>query len=527
MHDIIEVIYNDTQIPRNISSKLICQISMFLQESNLFTNAKNFSGIRIIINPDSEMLTQAQKINSRVSWIFNAPGIQLSEAEFRNFILRCIHIDLDSSISSILLILMEENSLSHHGHDNTDDDEENGKRAFVAVAPKYSMDKIIMPENTRSQINRAITLVRNQHKIFKEWGFEEIDPHTKTILCFYGAPGTGKTMCAHALANELKKNILIASYASIESKWVGEGPKNLQKIFKDAEEQDAILFFDEADSFLSKRVNNAETGSDKHYNRMSNEMFQLLEDYNGIIIFATNLVVDFDKAFKSRILAFVEFIKPDYEARKKLISIMIPTKLPMHHVLTEAELDELSELSEGFSGREMRKALLTTLAEGALRDVSSFSLEEFKVGFKAVMEETEAVEAEMADKEVKNCLSDYIMTMEENQAIMNICLYMANDNMTINEKEKNELMAISRILNLEIPDFTTIPSTMETKSCLKAIASTNRTRECLKYICSIMAVSSIDELIIEERIKNICEEFNISDKTYSYISFIKQFKTIN
>lgn len=84
-------------------------------------------------------------------------------------------------------------------------------------------------------------------------------------------------MCAHALASELKKKIMIASYASIESKWVGEGPKNLRRIFSDAEEQDAILFFDEADSFLSKRVSNAETGSDKHYNRMSNEMFQSLD----------------------------------------------------------------------------------------------------------------------------------------------------------------------------------------------------------------------------------------------------------
>ena len=89
---------------------------------------------------------------------------------------------------------------------------------------------------------------------------------------------------------------MIASYASIESKWVGEGPKNLRRIFSDAEEQDAILFFDEADSFLSKRVSNAETGSDKHYNRRSNEMFQLLESYNGIVIFATNLVSDFDTA---------------------------------------------------------------------------------------------------------------------------------------------------------------------------------------------------------------------------------------
>lgn len=525
MQNYVRVVSDDTQISRHILSKLMSQVCCFLSESNLLTNSINFSGINIVVNPDQQDFAQAKKINSKLFWSFNTSGIQLSESSFRNFQLRCIHLDIDESISSILLVFMEDLCKNNCNCNNSDDDDA-GVKSYLAIEPKYSLEKVVMPDDTKSQIERAIILIKNQHKIFEEWGFSEIDPHTKTILCFYGAPGTGKTMCAHALAREIGKKILIASYASIESKWVGEGPKNLQRIFKDAEEQDAVLFFDEADSFLSKRVNNAETGSDKHYNRMSNEMFQLLEDYNGVIIFATNLVVDFDKAFKSRILAFVEFIKPDYEARKKLISMMIPSKLPMQNSLSDDELDELSTLSAGFSGREMRKAILTTLAEGALRDVSYFSLEEFKAGINAVMGEMQAVEAEIANANVNDCLSDYLKTMEDNQAILNVCLYISNNNKTYNDNTKNALIAIGRILHLETPNFETPPTTEDFISSIKVVIASNRVAECMKYVCSVMATSLLSDDIIDERIDDVCSKFQVLDKRDAYCELVKQFKKL-
>lgn len=150
-------------------------------------------------------------------------------------------------ISGNPIVLADEPAEKQEQSPNENNDEDQ-LPSYTATLPRYDLGKVILDESTKNQIERAIALINNQHLIFESWGFREVDPNTKTILCFFGAPGTGKTMCAHALAKQLGKKILIASYASIESKWVGEGPKNMRKIFEDATNQDAILFFDEADS---------------------------------------------------------------------------------------------------------------------------------------------------------------------------------------------------------------------------------------------------------------------------------------
>lgn len=360
---------------------------------------------------------------------------------------------------------------------------------FIATKPKFSLDKVILDDNTRVQINRALALIRNQRLIFDTWGFSEVDPNTKTILCFFGAPGTGKTMCAHAIAKALGKNIMIASYASIESKWVGEGPKNMRKIFDDAGEQDAILFFDEADSFLSKRVNNAETGSDKHYNRMSNEMFQLLEDFNGVVIFATNLVTDFDKAFKSRILSFVEFTLPDATTRAKIIQTMIPSKLPLNEPLSSNYLQPLANASEGFSGREIRKALLTSLSEGALNDLESFGLEDLLVGFSAVNAERTAIE-ETASRE-RNIISDFLEKSNQNNAIIDFCHWALDQQLTMSDSSKEALYKVCRVLNSEMPDLSISYRNKDLTISADIIREANRTDETIMYIAHILVNSNL------------------------------------
>lgn len=525
----IEIVSDDMSIAKKELIKIHFLLSSIVYESGVLESAINCSGIRVLVNPTIEDYAQIQHINSKYSWAFNAADMQISSTAWTSFCLRIIHLDLDKSVKRLLLIFMEENKKkqSVYSQSNTDDnvkdDDAGSVKSFMAISPKYKLDKVIMSVETKRQIERAITLIRNQKKIYQDWGFSEIDPHTKTILCFYGSPGTGKTMCAHALASELSKNILIASYASIESKWVGEGPKNLQRIFKDAKEQDAILFFDEADSFLSKRVNNAETGSDKHYNRMSNEMFQLLEDYNGIIIFATNLVTDFDKAFKSRILAFIEFKKPDLEARKRLIQIMIPSNLPMISPLSDNNLDELSQLSDGFSGREIRKAMLTTLSEGAMNGVNSFSMNEFLNGFSSVKKETEAIDLTMNNGTMKNCIEDFFEHNRENQCILNVCLktIWLYDNIT--DEIKKQLYNICRILNLEMPDMTISYKKKDLSSDIDCIRNVDRTNECAKYCAELVAkvkvfdrkFNYLDSILIELGISDI-------EKYHNYVNIINQ-----
>ena len=400
--------------------------------------------------------------------------------------------------------------------------------SYEATLPKYDLDKVILDEATNNQILRSIALINNQSLIFDTWGFRDIDPNTKTILCFYGAPGTGKTMCAHALAKKLGKNILIASYASIESKWVGEGPKNMRKIFEDASNQDAILFFDEADSFLSKRVNNAESGSEKHYNRMSNEMFQLLEDFDGVVIFATNLVTDFDKAFKSRILSFVEFNLPDEKSRKRLIQSMMPTKLPLANPMTEYELEILASASDGFSGREIRKALLTSLSEAALNSRTTLSIDDLLIGFMSVQSERKAIE-ETATME-RNIISDYLAVSEQNAAIIDFCHWAFDQQASASDSSKECFYKICKVLNSEMPDLSISYKDKNLENSAKIIEDAERKEETLISVAQILSNANISATEACDVIEIAATKLNSSKaaevKTY-YGSCLNLFQDVN
>lgn len=234
--------------------------------------------------------------------------------------------------------------------------------SYKAVEPRYALEDVIMNESERKALLRSLAIITERELIFERWGFGKKDHSTKSVLCFHGDPGTGKTMCAHAVAKYLGKKILIGSYSSIQSKFVGEGEKNLVAYFKAAEEQDAVLFLDEADTFLSKRLPSSNENS-KHYNSMSNELYQLIEDFNGCIVFASNHIRDFDPAVISRIIEPIEFKLPDKSARIQLIQKLLPDNVPLS--LTEEQLEELSIITKGFSGRDLRKAVLLFIAESA------------------------------------------------------------------------------------------------------------------------------------------------------------------
>lgn len=456
------------------------------------------------INVDSTISPSIEHDFSKVGknlYIGETKGSTINASLRRAFTFECLAIkdEIANKAKKIVLIISTvgfiktanvENPINKEEEAETTEDTENSI-SFDAIVPKYRLDKVILDVRTKGQLARAIALIRNQELIFDTWGFREVDPNTKTILCFFGAPGTGKTMCAHAIAKELGKKIMVASYASIESKWVGEGPKNMRKIFKDAADQDALLFFDEADSFLSKRVNNAETSSDKHYNRMSNEMFQLLEEYDGVVVFATNLVSDFDKAFKSRILSFVEFALPDSDTRAKLIETMIPSKLPLEEPLSANIIQPLANCSDGFSGREIRKALLTSLSEAALKGKNRLGLNDLLVGFDSVKQEREAIE-ETASKQ-RGVIADFLETNEQNRAIIDICQWALNQKDGYTDSSKAVLYKICRILNLDMPDLTISYKNKDIHSSANLIANADRIDETLMYVTHLIVSSDMTQ----------------------------------
>ena len=265
----------------------------------------------------------------------------------------------------------------------------------------------------KEDIRVSLSLIAHQKRIYDDWGFAEVDDRPKLILNFYGPPGTGKTMVSHAVARELGKKILAVNYAEVESKYVGDAPKNLLKAFEAATRDKAVLFFDEADSFLGKRITDVHNSSDQAINSLRSQMLILLEDFDGVVIFATNLAKNYDKAFDSRILKHIYFELPNRENREQIISLMIPSKVPLAEgVDRKALCAQLAEISEGFSGREIKNAVLESLSLAVRKGEETIGTDAFVHGFELIKEKLQKLAEEKGKKalppEVKQKIEERI-----------------------------------------------------------------------------------------------------------------------
>lgn len=266
---------------------------------------------------------------------------------------------------------------------------------FIPTKPRYSFDQVILPDDVKKRIMADLSVIKHTELIYKTWGFEEIDGIPRLVLSLYGKPGTGKTMIAHAIANYFKKPLLALNYSEIESKYVGDAAKNLKHAFDTAKELGAVLFFDEADSFLGKRIQNVSQGAEQAINSLRSQMLILLEEHEGIVLFATNLVSNFDKAFESRFLDSIEIPLPNREARAAIIRSMIPSKLPLAAILTDEDFLNASELIDGLAGREIKNAVLKMLLEFAEDSTHLFTAEDICNAMKQKKGEIEQLHAEI------------------------------------------------------------------------------------------------------------------------------------
>lgn len=234
---------------------------------------------------------------------------------------------------------------------------------FSLSDPKYAFSDLILPDETRTQIGRALAFRHHQELVFQQWGLQDTHRNAKRVcLNFYGPPGTGKTMAAHAVANELGKKLLIVNYAEIESKYVGETPKNLVSLFRRADEADAVIFFDEADALLSKRVTNMSNATDTSVNQTRSVLLNILNEYEKTILFATNFIENFDPAFMRRILAHVYFGLPDESCRRRLYALYIPGTMP-HSI----DIHAIARSYDGLSGSDIANAVLLAAFSAAER----------------------------------------------------------------------------------------------------------------------------------------------------------------
>lgn len=286
----------------------------------------------------------------------------------------------------------EEKVSSSARKEKTDMDLNYNERAkiYEAKDPEYSFDRVILSPNVIDKIEESLAIIECEKKVFGEWGLSAIEPHPSSALSFHGPSGSGKTMAAHAIASKLGKKILIVSYADIENKYHGEGPKNVKAIFLAAKQNDAVLFIDEADSLLSKRLTNVEHGSEQAINSMRSELLISLEAFNGIVIFATNLVVNYDQAFLTRLIS-VEFEFPDVDCRKRIWDVHIYPQngnglnIPLDENVDTYDLAEKYELS----GREIKKAVVSACVHTIKNSRNIVTQEDFYHACDLLIEEKE------------------------------------------------------------------------------------------------------------------------------------------
>jgi SpoVK/Ycf46/Vps4 family AAA+-type ATPase len=239
-----------------------------------------------------------------------------------------------------------------------------GGRAVESIVPRRTLDDVILPPATRRALDLALAQVTQRDLIFNRWGLGERHPTGLALAFnFAGPPGTGKTICAEAIAHFLGRRLLLVRYAELESMWMGETPKNVASIFRTARDQQAVLVFDEADAIAARRSTSIDHGSQRESNTTVSVLLQELEWYNGVVIFATNLAANFDPAFERRIRTHVMFEMPGEVERAQIWRVQLHHSTPLAVDVDFQALARRYEVSGGDIRNAVLKAALAAAAE--------------------------------------------------------------------------------------------------------------------------------------------------------------------
>ncbi|HEH3695342.1 TPA: ATP-binding protein, partial [Campylobacter jejuni] len=248
---------------------------------------------------------------------------------------------------------------------------------FELIEPSTDINDIIMPENTKELLENI--LKQQDKKVLERlhsWGIKS-NKNIEAKIIFYGPAGTGKTMSALAMAKSMKKSVLSFDCSKILSKWVGESEQNVRKIFDTYKnivqtcKQSPILLLNEADQFLSTRVDGS-SGSDKMHNQMQNIFLEQIERFSGVIIATTNFLESLDSAFSRRFDYKIEFKKPDFKDRLKIWEKFLPKK-----ALFEKDFDINILSNYELSGAQILMVVKNTALKVAVSKDGVFKIQDF------------------------------------------------------------------------------------------------------------------------------------------------------
>lgn len=232
------------------------------------------------------------------------------------------------------------------------------------IQPRYRWDDLVLPAAQKRLLQEICNQIRYQDLVQKSWGFDRKHFSSKGLsVLFSGPPGTGKTMAAEVIAQELQLDLYKIDLSQIVSKYIGETEKNLNQIFTSANNINAILLFDEADALFGKRTE-IKDAHDRYANLEISYLLQKMEEYEGLAILTTNLRSNMDEAFVRRLRFIIEFPFPSEKQRQQIWQQAFPSLAPCSSTLDFTFLADNFELS----GAAIRNIVLASAFLAAAED---------------------------------------------------------------------------------------------------------------------------------------------------------------
>jgi SpoVK/Ycf46/Vps4 family AAA+-type ATPase len=210
----------------------------------------------------------------------------------------------------------------------------------MMTTPQVAWERLVLPQESAAQLTDAIARLELEALVLDEWGLRDRARAARGVrLLFCGPPGTGKSLAAEVIATAACTDLLLVDVSQMVSKWLGETEKNLSAVCDAAERIQAVLFFDEADSMFAKRTEISDA-HDRYANLETSYLLQRLDDFQGLVVLATNLRHNIDAAFLRRMDFVVDFALPDLECRRELWKLHLPTGF----LATDVDVDILARM---------------------------------------------------------------------------------------------------------------------------------------------------------------------------------------
>lgn len=240
-----------------------------------------------------------------------------------------------------------------------------------------TFDRLVLYREAIMDVEIGLNKIARAAEMEEVWQLSKIEPRgSRSVINLYGPPGTGKTSAARAIAKRLNQKLFQVDYAEVISKYPGDTAKHIKMAFESATAHKAVLFFDEADSIVSRRIDMSQDQQSyaTSINQNRNSLMQLLDKHTGVVLMSTNNFRNFDEAMLRRVAQHVEFKLPNVEMLKRIYDLHLPNKESVQ--MTDTDWDDVANASMNFSGGDVLNAVLNAITRVSL----SPNVEEWVLG---------------------------------------------------------------------------------------------------------------------------------------------------